>query len=147
MPGTQLFRRLRSEGRIVSAGEGNNTACELNFLPRMNAARLVQGYRQVLNRIYCCEAYYERARLFLSRCGPGHQRRLSFSTLRAFFASVMLQGVLGKARLSYWKFVLTAATRYRHSFGSAMTLAVMGYHFQTITEQLSKADSCQLRTW
>jgi len=37
--------------------------------------------------------------------------------------------------------VLTAATRYRHSYGAAMTLAVMGYHFQTITERLSKADS------
>ena len=141
MPGTQLFRRLRSEGRILNAGDGNNTDCQLNFLPRMNADRLVQGYRQVLNRIYGCEAYYERARLFLSRCRPGHQRRLSLSTLRAFFASVMRQGLLGKARLSYWRFVLTAATRYRHSFGAAMTLAVMGYHFQTITERLSKADS------
>ena len=33
MPGTQLFRRLRREGRIVDAGGGNNTFCDrLNFL-------------------------------------------------------------------------------------------------------------------
>jgi radical SAM superfamily enzyme YgiQ (UPF0313 family) len=140
MPGTQLFRRLRSEGRILHAGDGNNTDCQLNFLPRMNATRLVEGYRTVLQRIYACDAYYERAKLFLSRCQPGHQRRLSYSNVRAFFASVMHQGMLGKARLSYWKFMLTAATCYRHSFGTAMTLAVMGHHFQTITEQLSKGD-------
>ncbi len=140
MPGTQLFRRLRCEGRILSAGNGNNTDCHLNFLPRMNAARLVEGYRNVLHRIYSCDAYYERAKLFLSRCQPQHQRRLSYATVRAFCASVMHQGLLGKARLSYWRFVLTAATRYRRSFGTAMTLAVMGYHFQTLTEQLSKAD-------
>ena len=31
------------------------------------------------------------------------------------------------------------ATRYRHCVGAAMTLAVMGYHFQVMTQKLSKA--------
>src|SRR5450631_2160606 len=62
MPGTQLFRRLLSEGRILHAGGGNNTDCELNFLPRMNATRLLEGYRHVLTRIYACDAYYERVK-------------------------------------------------------------------------------------
>jgi radical SAM superfamily enzyme YgiQ (UPF0313 family) len=141
MPGTQLFRRLGSEGRILSKGNGNNTDCHLNFLPRMNAARLVEGYRNVLSRIYGCDAYYERVKLFLSRCEPRQQTRMTYANVRAFCASVMHQGVLGKARLSYWKFVLTAATKYRRSFGTAMTLAVMGYHFQTLTEELTKADA------
>jgi radical SAM superfamily enzyme YgiQ (UPF0313 family) len=140
MPGTQLFRRLRSEGRILSSGDGNNTDCRLNFLPHMSAARLVEGYRTVLQKIYSGDAYYERVKLFLSRCEPGKQRRLSFSNVRAFFSSLLLQGLLGKARLSYWKFVLTAATKYRRSFDTAMTLAVMGRHFQMMTEELSKAD-------
>jgi radical SAM superfamily enzyme YgiQ (UPF0313 family) len=140
MPGTQLFRRLRSEGRILHAGDGNNTDCELNFLPRMNAARLVEGYRQVLSQIYGCEAYYERVKLFLSRCQPGYRRRMNYAGVRAFVSSLIRQGLFGKDRFSYWKFVLTAATRYRHSFSSAMTLAVMGYHFQTMAQQLSKVD-------
>ena len=47
MPGTQLFRRLRRESRIVDAGGGNNTFCDqLNFLPRMDSAKLVEGYRE-----------------------------------------------------------------------------------------------------
>jgi hypothetical protein len=62
-------------------------------------------------------------------------------SLRAFFSSMVYRGLLGKARLSYWEFLLTAATRYRRSFGAAMTLAVMGHHFRTITDQLSNADS------
>jgi hypothetical protein len=57
------------------------------------------------------------------------------------FLSIVRQGVLGRARLSYWKFLLLAATRYRRSFGAAMTMAVMGYHFQIITEQISRAES------
>lgn len=60
--------------------------------------------------------------------------------MRAFFSSLMLQGLLGKARLSYWKFVLMAATKYRRSFDTAMTLTVMGRRFQMMTEELSKAD-------
>jgi hypothetical protein len=127
MPGTQLFRRLWSEGRILNTGGGNNTDCELNFLPRMNATRLLEGYRHVLTRIYACDAYYDRVKLFLSRCQPEFRQRWSYGSLRAFFSSMVHQGLLGKSRLSYWKFLLTAATRYRRSFGAAMTLAVMGH--------------------
>src|ERR1035437_4629700 len=47
MPGTQLFRRLRREGRILDAGHGDNTSDNLNFLPHMDAQRLVEGYRSV----------------------------------------------------------------------------------------------------
>jgi radical SAM superfamily enzyme YgiQ (UPF0313 family) len=141
MPGTQLFRRLTREGRILHAGDGNNTGGELNFLPRMNAARLVEGYRSVLQRIYSREAYYARVRGYLSRCRPRHRASLNFGNVRALFLSIVRQGFLGRSRLSYWKFVLVAATRHRRSFGAAMTMAVMGYHFQIITEQISGIDS------
>jgi radical SAM superfamily enzyme YgiQ (UPF0313 family) len=141
MPGTQLFRRLAHEGRILDAGGGNNTDCQLNFRPRMDPARLVEGYRSVLNRIYSADAYYERVRLFLSRCNPQYRSNLNLSNVRAMFLSILRQGVLGKARADYWRFLLSALTRYRRSFGTAMTLAVMGYHFQKVTQQLSKADS------
>ena len=83
----------------------------------------MEGYRNVLNQIYGCDAYYERAKLFLSRCQPGRQRRLSYDNVRAFFASVMHQGVFGKARLSYWKFVphgrhpLPPIVRHSHDAG------------------------------
>ena len=76
MPGTQLFRRLRQEGRIVDAGGGNNTFCDrLNFLPRMDAAKLVEGYREVMKRIYTCEAYYERVKIYLNRAHPKPAKR------------------------------------------------------------------------
>lgn len=139
MPGTQLFRRLSSEGRILHAGGGNNTACDLNFLPRMNAARLVEGYRSVLQRIYSRDAWYDRVRAYLHRCRPQYRAHLDLGQLRAIFLSILRQGVLSRGRLSYWRFVLQAATRYRKSFGAAMTLAVMGYHFQTMTDRIARA--------
>jgi radical SAM superfamily enzyme YgiQ (UPF0313 family) len=150
MPGTQLFRRLWREGRILDAGHGDNTDDKLNFLPQMDAARLVEGYRWVLKRIYSCEAYYERVKLYLSRTQPRpgdrrddvrktRQRWMSRNNVRAFITSIARQGVFSRQRWSYWKFLLTVATRYRHCVGAAMTLAVMGYHFQVMTSRLSSA--------
>jgi radical SAM superfamily enzyme YgiQ (UPF0313 family) len=150
MPGTQLFRRLWSEGRILDAGHGDNTDDKLNFLPRMDATQLVEGYRSVLKRIYSCEAYYERVKLYLSRTHPkpgkqksgerkSRQQWLTVGNARAFVTSIVRQGVFGPQRWSYWKFLLTVATRYRHCVGAAMTLAVMGYHFQVMTRRLSEA--------
>jgi radical SAM superfamily enzyme YgiQ (UPF0313 family) len=150
MPGTQLFRRLRGEGRIVDAGGGNNTSLRLNFLPHMDATQLMEGYRSVLKRIYASGAYYERVKLYLSRTQPKPQEHargeraagqpwMTATNMRALVLSIVRQGVLGRSKWSYWKFVAAAATRYRHCFGTAMTLAVMGYHFQVITRKLSKA--------
>jgi radical SAM superfamily enzyme YgiQ (UPF0313 family) len=145
MPGTQLFQRLWKEGRILHAGHGDNTDDKLNFLPRMDATRLVEGYRSVLKQIYSCEAYYERVKLYLSRAQPrtgkrtSRQQWLTVGNARAFVTSIVRQGVFGRHRWSYWKFLLTVATRYRHCFGAAMTLAVMGYHLQVMTQRLSEA--------
>jgi hypothetical protein len=61
------------------------------------------------------------------------------ANLRALVNSIVRQGVFGRRRWSYWKFFAEAATRYRRCFGAAMTLAVMGYHFQVMTQKLSKA--------
>jgi hypothetical protein len=48
---------------------------------------------------------------------------------------VVKQGMLGDARASYWKFLIDAATRYHHAFGTAVTLAIMGYHFNAVTKE------------
>jgi hypothetical protein len=144
MPGTQLFRRLGREGRILDAGQGDNTGDHLNFLPNMDAARLVEGYRSVLKRIYSGAAYYERVKLYLNRTQPrggekrSRQQWLTRSNARAFVTSIVRQGVFGRQRWSYWKFLLAVATRYRHCVGAAMTLAVMGYHLQMITDKIGK---------
>jgi radical SAM superfamily enzyme YgiQ (UPF0313 family) len=140
MPGTQLFRRLNREGRILNSGGGNNVACDLNFIPHMDAARLVAGYRSVMKRIYSHEAYYARVKMLLNRCQPTSTGRFTYSNLRALVSSIVRQGIIGRGRLSYWKFMFTTALRHPRSFGVGMTLAVKGYHFQIMTRRLLEAD-------
>jgi radical SAM superfamily enzyme YgiQ (UPF0313 family) len=133
LPGTQLYRRLLKEGRIVDEGHGNNMDCRLNFVPKMDPQRLVDGYRSILERIYHPDAYYERVRRFLAQYRPAHHPSRVLSDYLALGRSILKQGVLGDSRVSYWKFFLEAATRYRHAFDTAITLAIMGYHFQKLT--------------
>ena len=65
-----------------------------------------------------------------------YQQWLTHENARAFVISILRRGVFGRQRRSYWKFPLTAATRYRRCFDAAMTLAVMGHHFQVMTSRL-----------
>jgi hypothetical protein len=83
-------------------------------------------------------------KLYLSRTQPkagegsSRQQWLTRANARAFVTSIVRQGVFGRQRWSYWKFLATVATRYRHCVGTAMTLAVMGYHFQVMTRKMMK---------
>ena len=140
LPGTQLFRRLLKEGRLLDQGNGNNMDLNLNFIPKMNAQRLIEGYRDILRRIYTPDAYYERVLRFLERYKPTHHRSRSWSDYVAVGRSILKQGILGESRTSYWKFLIEAAMRYRHAFDTAMTLAIMGYHFEMLTRIVLETD-------
>jgi radical SAM superfamily enzyme YgiQ (UPF0313 family) len=143
LPGTQLYRRLIKEGRLVTEGSGDNMETRLNFIPKMDPLRLIEGYRSILKRIYEREAYYDRVRRFLSHYHPANHVRHQVSDYLAFARSLLKQGVLGRQRSSYWKFIYDAATRYRHAFGTAITLAIMGYHFEKITEKVLHRDPAE----
>src|SRR5215813_13335428 len=67
LPDTQLWRRLEKEDRLLEMSHGNNTDCTLNFIPKMNAAVLIEGYKQILRNIYSPREYYNRALECLSR--------------------------------------------------------------------------------
>ncbi len=142
LPGTQLYRRLSKEGRILAEGSGNNMNLTLNFIPKMNPERLVEGYRSILKRIYDPDAYYDRVRRFLAESPRAfHHAPRTSSDYLAVLRSMIKQGVLGESRSSYWKFFLEAATKYRYAFDRAMMLAIMGYHFQTLTRIVCESDS------
>ncbi len=140
LPGTQLYRRLLGEGRILGQASGNNIDCNLSFVPKMDSQRLLDGYRSILKRIYAPDAYYERVRRFLDHHHSLHRTRRPLSDYLALCRSMLKQGVLGKSRFSYWKFLLNAAMRRRVAFGTAVTLAIMGHHFYMVTEGVCGSD-------
>jgi radical SAM superfamily enzyme YgiQ (UPF0313 family) len=133
LPNTQLWRRLKAEGRLLKQSLGNNTLADLNFIPKMDAEELLAGYRKILQTIYSPREYFERASAFLSQLGTSARAPIVFSDLMAVGRSLWKQGLLSNYKLEYWKFLAQTAHRHRQHFDKAITLAIMGHHFFELT--------------
>jgi radical SAM superfamily enzyme YgiQ (UPF0313 family) len=138
LPDTQLWRRLEREGRLLDVSTGNNTDCTLNFIPRMEIDRLVEGYKRILRNIYSPREYYKRALDCLSRF---HRDRVEprqtglIADMKALFRLMFALGVRDRERLSFWKYCLDVVRYYPRDFAHGLTLAAMGYHFRQITQK------------
>jgi radical SAM superfamily enzyme YgiQ (UPF0313 family) len=137
LPDTQLWRRLEKEGRLLEESTGNNTDGSLNFVPRMDTARLIEGYKSILRTIYSPQEYYRRALDCLSHLRldkPEPRRTRPLSDLAAFLRVALALGVRDPARREFWRYLSRAITHHRRNFAHAVTLAAMGYHFRKLTE-------------
>ncbi|HYE71711.1 MAG TPA: B12-binding domain-containing radical SAM protein, partial [Blastocatellia bacterium] len=151
LPDTQLWRRLEREGRLVTESSGNNTDGSLNFVPRMDAKRLIEGYKQILQTIYSPREYYQRALkcLEMMTSRPQPSRSGIIDNVLAFSRIVLALGIRDKARNEFWHYLRCSITHHRNKFADAMRLAAMGYHFRKLTEVVcgnSAETMNQLRT-
>jgi radical SAM superfamily enzyme YgiQ (UPF0313 family) len=129
LPNTQLWRRLKSEGRLLKQSLGNNTLADLNFIPKMDPTELLEGYRKILETIYNPKEYFERASAFLSQLGSSARAPIVFSDMMAVARSLWKQGLLSNYKKEYWKFLAGTVHRHRQHLDKAITLAIMGHHF------------------
>jgi radical SAM superfamily enzyme YgiQ (UPF0313 family) len=137
LPGTRLYHRLMREGRLSSDTTGNNTEARLNFRPKLNSDFLINGYRDLMQKLYEPRNYYQRIRYFLKRHTPrGPRMRLSGTDLQAFLKSLWLLGVWHRGRLRYWRLLISALVCRPRHFHKAMELAILGYHFRRVASRL-----------
>jgi radical SAM superfamily enzyme YgiQ (UPF0313 family) len=140
LPDTQLWRRLEREGRLLLESTGNTTDGSLNFVPKMDAARLIEGYKSIMRAIYSPGEYYQRALNCLDRVvgGAPEARRNRFSSdAMTLFRIVVALGVRDSSRGEFWRYLRCALTRHREKFAEAIRLAAVGYHFRKLTEGLN----------
>jgi radical SAM superfamily enzyme YgiQ (UPF0313 family) len=133
LPNTQLWRRLKAEGRLIKQSLGSNTLADLNFIPKMDAEELLAGYRRIMQTIYSPREYFERASAFLSQLGEAARAPLVFSDMMAVARSLWRQGLRSNYRKEYWKFLAQTLHRHRQHLDKAITLAIMGHHFIELT--------------
>jgi hypothetical protein len=141
LPDTQLWRRLKKEGRLLGESSGNNTNCALNFVPKMDATRLVEGYQSIMRTIYKPSEYYQRALDSLKRTTqevPEPVRVKVISGGAALLRVVLKLGVLDRERREFWRFLARTAARHHDQFPQSMRLAAMGYHFRKLNEAYGK---------
>src|SRR6186997_1526736 len=107
LPDTQLWRRLKKEGRLLTESAGNNTSDSLNFIPIMDPRLLVEGYRSILRTIYSSREYYQRALETLRRVSgtaPEPNRYSLVDGLMTFTRIIVRLGVIDEERREFWKF-------------------------------------------
>ncbi len=140
IPNTQLWRRLEREGRLRGFDyTGNNTDCSLNFVPKMDAARLIEGYKSIIRTIYSPAEYYRRSLDCLaqvSRDGAPEIRGtgITIGDIAAFARIALTLGVRDHARSQFWRFMRSLLTEHREKFVQGVILAAMGYHFRKLTD-------------
>jgi radical SAM superfamily enzyme YgiQ (UPF0313 family) len=139
LPDTQLWRRLEREGRLLEESSGNNTDGSLNFVPRMEPAKLVEGYRRILQTIYGPEEYYRRVEDCMARIGEGFPEpfgggpfKIAATVLRTLFTL----GLRDRERGSFWRFLGRVLRGPVSQIPQAIILGAAGYHFRKLTEEL-----------
>lgn len=136
LPETQLWRRLKQEGRLLMESTGDNTSYALNFMPKMDPTQLIEGYKSIMATIYQPGEYYSRALDCLTRV-PLNEPRLQTDFLKdfaAFTRVVFKLGIRESERRAFWQYLYRVFTEHREKLPQAMRLAAMGYHFRKLTE-------------
>jgi radical SAM superfamily enzyme YgiQ (UPF0313 family) len=137
LPRTRLYERLRREGRLETESNGNNTASDLNFTPRLDREFLIGGYRTLMRRLYEPKTYYRRCRTFLASYRPGGPRvTRPARDLLAVLRSAWLLGVRQRGRRAYWLFFLSTLLRRPWQIPHAIELSIFGHHYRRVAAEL-----------
>jgi len=133
-PGTRLFKRLKTEGRLLDFWSGNNMDGALNFIPAMDYQKLMSGYKHILRTIYAPAEYYQRVKTFLQEYEIPFKKPqpVSFSDVNAFLKSIWRIGLLENGRTYYWKLLFHCLVHYPQKFSMAVTMAIYGFHFRKV---------------
>lgn len=137
LPQTRLWKRLKNEGRLEAGSTGNNTDAVLNFKPALSKDYLVNGYRDLMKKLYEPRHYYARIRTFLKTHRPtGPRLRLSWADFVAFVKSFWVLGVWHCGRVAYWRLFWSTLLKRPRQFSRAIELAITGYHLRRVARKL-----------
>jgi radical SAM superfamily enzyme YgiQ (UPF0313 family) len=136
LPGTQLERRLIREDRMLERSSGE-TFGRANFRTKMDELELLDSYRRLLAAIYAPAAYFERVSrvLELRPRSDSHFSLPWLYALRCVASSMLHQGLLGRYRKVYWRFLGRALWRTPSRMARAFSLAISGEHMIRYTAE------------
>ncbi|MGA1840178.1 MAG: B12-binding domain-containing radical SAM protein [bacterium] len=142
LPNTQLYKRLKKEGRLLKESSGNNTHdLQFNFKPKMDLNTLINGYKHIISQIYSPKTYFERCLIFLQNLNP-HQnssRHVRGEEILIFLRSIIRQSFTSYGYY-YLRFLMKAFITERKMFPEAVRMAIWGHHFFKITEEILAVD-------
>jgi radical SAM superfamily enzyme YgiQ (UPF0313 family) len=134
--GTTLFKRLKSENRLLNIMSGDNMDGSMNFIPKMSYQKLIHGYKEILDTIYSPKEFYNRVKTFLQEYERPlkKQQKLKFHHIQALFRSMWRLGIVEKGKRYYWKLFMFGLFKHPKKFPLAITMAIYGFHFRRVSE-------------
>jgi radical SAM superfamily enzyme YgiQ (UPF0313 family) len=140
--GTELYKRMEREGRLLGEHTPNNVIDDTNIVMKcMDRETLRRGYRALVQSLYQPKNYYERVKTFLEEYKepkekPPFTKDVFLAVVRCFF----WLGLIRKGRFFFWRTFFWTFRRKRESLQNFLGLAILGYHFTKIhDDMLSRA--------
>ena len=140
---TNLYHRLKHEGRLLDESTGNNTDITLNFVPELPREHLIAEYRRVVSTLYdpTLKNYFERCLTLLKNLAPKpHTSRSVGKKELMAFAKLIQKQLFSKQGPALLRYIAKVLIEHPKLFPEAMRLAIMGYHFEKITSQTVAVD-------
>ena len=138
--GTPLYERLEKEGRLRTQTKGDNThQLSLNFKPKLDENFLIEGYVDMLEKLFDPKNFYDRDRVLQRNKGP--IKRVSHLNLEGMvaFGRSLRNHLFAPGVVEYTKYLLgTLATNPRY-FPDAVSNSIKLDHYKAITRALSDA--------
>jgi radical SAM superfamily enzyme YgiQ (UPF0313 family) len=137
-PKSRLHDRLKKTGRLIDnnniSGKNTSELFELNFIPKMNAGTLINGYGNVLKTIYSPKFYFARIRTFLREYRPRKVAppKIRFYHFRGLFSSLWFFGIKNKGRHYYWSLILWSIFKRPGLLPYAIGLPLGLLHFKSL---------------
>jgi len=137
-PKSRLHERLKKEKRLVDnkqlAKENTSELSELNFIPKMKAETLIDGYERVLTTIYSPRFYFARIKTFLREYKPRKVKspKVRFYHLRGLASSLWFLGIKENGRHYYWSLILWSIFKHPGLLPQAIGLPLGLLHFRTL---------------
>jgi radical SAM superfamily enzyme YgiQ (UPF0313 family) len=131
--GTELYKRMKRENRLLGEYFPNNVIDETNIITRMDHDTLRSNYRALVKALYEPHNYYARVKNFLAQYKehperPPFDRVLLLAVARCFF----WLGLVREGRLDFWRVFLWTCFRKPESIQNFLRLAILGYHFRKV---------------
>lgn len=159
LPGTELSRRLRAEGRLHAdsdrlTGDGDADQCTsgLNFDTTRSRGAILADYRAILDRINAPAAFFGRVRrlnreLDLSRHRVRHPVRRTGRDLRTFTRIVWQLGLRDPdVRTQFWRTLASSVLRNPRSLRGTMSFAALYLHVKSFSRFMDERLLAQIES-
>ena len=106
----------------------------MNYIPVMDAEKLVAGYLRILHDIYSPKPFYQRIRRLLCEYNPHPNlpAEIGIVALVTFFKSLYALGVLDPGRWHYWALLIWTLFARPHRLADAVSFSLYGLHFRKL---------------